>query len=180
MSTYTPGQKRRASNILKKMRQVPENEMMLQDVYVSDGVVKPRLQKSGAICQGHQACAVGSFMLAAGCKVEISTWTDAKGKKHEEWADIFGSDERERDELFAEDKGAELAYACLNAAAEAYAEATPGVHPDRSFDDAAEQLFEGQWPFDGNEKFHKLLNREMIKVIDDARERVRATPSATR
>lgn len=52
--------------ILKRMATIAANDMMRRGTYLTPKPVDHELVESGAVCRGHQACAIGSLWLAAG------------------------------------------------------------------------------------------------------------------
>lgn len=62
-NTIAPPQS--AAEILDRMKTIVDNDMARPGVYVSDKVVNEELAKAGSICNGHQACALGSLALSA-------------------------------------------------------------------------------------------------------------------
>lgn len=66
MATITKDTKVEAVAILDRMLEVVDNDMLARVGYVSSTIVRPDLAEQGAVCGGHNACAIGSLYLAAG------------------------------------------------------------------------------------------------------------------
>lgn len=62
--------------ILANMREIAENDMIQHVGYYSPDISRNDLAESGAICGGHQACAVGSLYLAASIIPHQDGWYD--------------------------------------------------------------------------------------------------------
>lgn len=103
--------KNKAIAICDGMREIARNEMLTRGTYVTDEIVRPDLAQSGAICGGHQACAVGSMLLAAGVR-----------RRRNEYNNVYlpGADVDRRADYLRRHPHIKAAYDALNEAAERY------------------------------------------------------------
>lgn len=62
--------RKKALSALRGTIQIAENEMTTRGAYIRPNA-KPALADTGAVCGGHQACAVGSLFLAGGVPYNI-------------------------------------------------------------------------------------------------------------
>lgn len=102
--------KNKAVAVCDGMREIARNEMLTRGVYVTDEIVRVDLAEAGAICGGHQACAVGSMLLAAGVR---RRWRN--GDQY-----LPGADVDARADYLRRHPHIQAAYDALNEAAERY------------------------------------------------------------
>lgn len=170
MKLTSEKQRQSILKLLSNMRQIAKNEMLARGVYLSDEVVNPDLADQGAICGGHQACAVGSMYLAGGQRPkrdDTFLWT-LEGVDYDERADFL----RHRPVL----RGA---YDALNEAADRYC-VRNNIHlddwmclPPRA--GTMERLFEAESY--GSYKT-PIQVEELDKIIQSAQRAVRQTSIA--
>jgi hypothetical protein len=164
-----------ADQILDNMEYLVERERLVRGSYI-DQEVDP--ERSGALCQGHKACAIGSLWLAAG--VPVRPLVTALGRTTYM---LPGTDEWERDEFVEDKPGLKLAYTALNDAAEVFADehgiGLDLLREDSGFEDAIEALFEGTTPETANsdDPVYLLSRDDLLTIIIDARTNVQ-TPGA--
>ena len=102
-----------ALHALDGMLEVVHNEMLARGTYLSESVVNHDLARQGAVCGGHQACAVGALWLGAG--VEI---------RQDEYGDGYylpGAWPSQRTAFLASRPALTLAYVALNHVCDEYA-----------------------------------------------------------
>lgn len=108
---------REAFGILDRMLEVVDNDMLAHEGYISRRIVRPDLAEQGAVCRGHNACAIGSFFLAAGVKPKQI------GMGRDSWRYMPEAINPElREEYMADYPAMALAYRALNNAATEYVE----------------------------------------------------------
>lgn len=142
-----------AIETLRNMRTIAENEMMVQGIYISDDV-DDALRDEGAICGGHQACAIGSLWLAYGIKPVSGD------------IGVFLPDVSEGARFRILDREPELGIAldALNVEATKFMN-EHDVEGNRSFTEPIESLFESEHWDD-----QQALTADMITVINNAME----------
>lgn len=145
-----------ALDVLEGMREIALADMMDRVGYLSDDVVDR--SRTGAVCRGHKACAVGSLWLAAGVELKRDIYGD--------WA-LPGVEEDEREEFVRHRAKLRIALRALNEAATEYIE-RHGIRR-AAFDDPVEGLFESHdRRMDGVNR-----RRVMLQVIATAKRKVR-------
>lgn len=151
-----------ALRALEGMAEVVRNEMLAQGRYVRH-LTRPDLAASGAICGGHQACAIGALWMGAGIKPRRDVWG--------EWM-LEGADDSSNRDVFLEDRpGLRLAYNALNDAADRYVH-DHDLSPTASFSSSMERLFEsldahGYPLIDAHEVFPDLIADAAERILRD-------------
>lgn len=54
-----------AAEVLRGVCEIAENEMLVRQTYITEGITNEALAEAGAVCGGRQACLVGAVALAA-------------------------------------------------------------------------------------------------------------------
>ena len=178
--------KNQAIAILDNMREIVRNDMLLRGQYLTDHVARPDLKEQGAVCGGHQACAVGSLYLAGGVKPR--RYRDHWGEYVYELPGVEAGHARRR--YLRRKPALRAAYDALNAAAERYCKRhkidlrehhnADGQEID-NFDvdlfGAMESLFEASytdWDYVTVENRPVLDLAELPKIITSAKRALRA------
>jgi hypothetical protein len=159
-----------AIRALDGMAQIIRNEMLTHGSYVSSEVVNEELAKQGAICGGHEACAIGSLWIGGGVKINASRYGGAI---------LPGVEEEERQQFLRNRDGLRVAYHELNAAAERYMVKNADRLRRRSivinFNAPVEALFEEYTikPKEGGRR--RAVGRdELLKVVKSAKKAIRS------
>lgn len=166
-----------ALDALSGMNSVVRNDMLVRGEYLTDFVVDDGLAKKGAVCNGHQACAVGSLWLGAGVKLKGS----AEYGRYLPGVDSGYT----RTKFLSRKPGLKLAYDAMNEACDRYCERN-GIDLDgREAPDgeiqvmtpevgSMERLFEATYVDPAAEDDVPLLDlAELPKIIKSAREAIR-------
>lgn len=151
--------KEKALAALDNMETIVLAEMLVRGEYLELQVSHP--ERSGAICGGRRACAIGSLYIGAG--VRISRYKVGSFS----YAQLPGVNESERKSFMRHRPHLRLAYDALNESAEAYAQRHSLVasKEETSFDSPLEGLFECN---------SKVWVNELTEVIRDARQDIQA------
>lgn len=162
---------KQAIKILNGMKEVVENEQLIKGAYITEEVVNKDLAKAGAICGGHQACAIGSLWIGADTPRE--SYFDHAG--NEIITEVYGVDQGHiRDEFLDRPENAALkvAYDAINEATLQYVEKhdLEGTM-DTEFNAPVEAFFEGG--IDLSE-----IYPHMMKIIKRAKKNLKETVNA--
>lgn len=161
-----------ADQILVNMREIAKNDMIQRVGYYDDDIARPDLAESGAICGGHQACAVGSLYLAASVMPKQDGWyDDVHGQYH-----LGNVNPSQRRVFMAENELISLseAYRALNDAAREYI-SREGLYEYVQWESwrgsgAMETLFESR-DYRNDELDKRLIEPDqLLPIIDRARE----------
>lgn len=154
-----------AIGILDRMRKIVKNEQLIKGSYITEEVVDKKLARKGAICGGHQACAVGALWLAGDAPKEI--WADSSGNVFV--VDLEGVDSVHRAEFLGREgnEALALAYDAINEATEQYV-AKHGLEEtlDPDYNASVESFFEGSIDLDE-------IYPHMKKIIKRAKRNLR-------
>lgn len=173
---------------LNGMTAITKNEMLRRGIYVGSDVVSRRLKQNGAICGGHQMCAIGSLVVSHRVATGATAFT--KGGNLIPSVDrILEADSGPRGVKMRRTPGLRLALEFLNAEAEAFIEREGLDRDDLNtfFEEPIEMLFES------STRFHNTLPREdtcgyagrhvldrevMLDLLTRARRQIRKLPIA--
>lgn len=161
-----------ADQILANMREIAENDMIQRVGYYDDLIARPDLAESGAICGGHQACAVGSLYIAAGVMPKQNGWFDVVHNRYHQG----NVNPMERKAFMIEHELLSLseAYRALNDAAREYI-SREGLYEYVQWESwvgagAMEALFESR-DYRNDELDKRLIEPDqLLPIIDRARE----------
>lgn len=162
--------KKDAIKALDGMEEIVRNERIWAGTYLSE-IEDTDLAKSGAICGGRYACAIGSLWLGAGIKPTRSRLGGVS---------LPGVIEGERDDFMQDKPGLRLAYDCINTAATEFAIEHNLDMECVMYDAAIEGLFETHWENaddddPGDPEARVLNHTHLINIIGVAKETVAAT-----
>ncbi len=142
-----------ALEILKNMKTIVANEMLVRGFYVDPQVFIPEMKNS--VCGGHKFCAIGSLFAAAGYKAEQVSYG---------WV-LFEAFENNRIREFEANPALKLAYDELNKAANTYIlmHEIPGTALIDDYTSKLEQLFEG---------YEDIDESDLIRIIGAAKAQI--------
>ncbi len=156
-----------ALKALDGMLAITHNEMLRRGCYLSEDVVDHELAAEGALCHGHQACAVGALWLGAGVELEY-------GKDGSAWlpgVDFAWTGDGPRERLLAKMPALKLAYDAMNVVSQNYIDEFDLIVTEQ-FSAPMEQLFESMDPLgngpliDAHEVFPVLI-AQAVQMIRD-------------
>lgn len=166
-----------ADQILDNMEFLVERERLVRGSYLEQKL-DPEL--SGALCQGHRACAIGSLWLSAGVPVEVITNSDSTALGYY----LPATDDYEREEFLNDKPGLNRALDALNKATEEFAVDhdinLTRIMEDSGYQDPIEALFEHNLNESSEEEADPeyILSRDdLLSIIIEARTLVQ-TPGA--
>ena len=159
-----------AIEVLDRMQQVVDNEMLRRGTYITDYITDHDLELDGAVCGGRQACAIGALGLGAGVE-----YTDAEADEEGHYVGSLGLPgvaQNARDHFMSDKPHLRAAFDALEKAAHWYVLDVP---ESKEYADASETcefqhsyleaLFESSWWSDGDE-----ARLGISEVIGKARE----------